>query len=199
MTEWEQLYLEEHTPWEKGEPSPGLVDFLKTRQLHGRVIAPGCGLGHDVREIAKVDPNADVVGLDIAPTAVELANEYPKSGSERFVLGDWFDLPGEFVGAFDWVWEHTCFCAIDPSMRGDYVQAAKRALKPDGQLLGNFYLDPYDEEHPVGTDHPPYGATLEEIEGHFSPDFEILESWIPDRAYEGREGRERMMLMRLKR
>jgi len=29
--------------WEKGAPSPGLVDFLATHKLAGRVLVPGCG------------------------------------------------------------------------------------------------------------------------------------------------------------
>ena len=196
MTDWEQHYQDDFTPWDKGEPSPGLVDFLRQQLLEGRVIAPGCGLGHDVRAIAAANPNAEVIGLDVAPSAVARANEMPKAGAERFMVGDWFNLPDELAGSCDWIWEHTCFCAIDPVMRDAYVQAARRALKPGGQLLGVFYLDPYDEEHPVGTDEPPYGSTVEEIERRFSPEFEILKSWTPDRAYPGREGREQMILMR---
>ncbi|MFT5467395.1 MAG: SAM-dependent methyltransferase [Verrucomicrobiales bacterium] len=198
MSDWEQHYLDEDTPWDKGAPSPALVDFLARQSLGGRVIAPGCGLGHDVRAIAAANLEAEVIGLDVAPTAVESADEFPKASSEKFLVGDWFNLSDELVGTCDWIWEHTCFCAIDPNLRDAYVQAAKRALKPSGQLLGVFYLNPYDEEHAEGADEPPYGSSIEELERRFSPEFEILESWTPERAYSGREGRERVILMRLR-
>ena len=51
-TDWEQRYQTNDMPWEKGAPSPGLVDFLAAhRQLPGETVCvPGCGTGHDARE-----------------------------------------------------------------------------------------------------------------------------------------------------
>lgn len=195
MTDWEQHYVEDFTPWDKGAPAPGLVDFLSQQLLDGRILVPGCGLGHDVRAIAAANPKAEVIGLDIAPSAVARAVAQPKAGAERYLTGDWFNLPEELAGSCDWIWEHTCFCAIDPGLRDSYVKAAHGALKPDGKLLAVFYLDPYDDEHPEGGGEPPFGASVEELERRFSPFFRILRSWTPDQAYPGREGRERMMLM----
>lgn len=189
---WEDLYLKGETPWDKGAPSPGLVAYLEENEVAGRVLVPGCGLGHDVRALAA--HGADVEGLDLSPTAVERADKVEKAVAERYRLGDLFALEEELAGAFDWVWEHTCFCAIDPERRREYVRAVKEVLKEGGRLLGVFYLDPYDDEHePRGG--PPHGCTLDEIDSLFGADFEILESWVPEKAYEGREGRERMVLM----
>ena len=52
---WEQRYQTRDMPWEKGAPSPGLVDFLAAHPdlPRGTVCVPGCGTGHDVREFAK--------------------------------------------------------------------------------------------------------------------------------------------------
>src|SRR5690349_15238372 len=106
-TDWEAQYQKGVTPWDKGAPSPGLVDFLAQEPLSGRVLVPGCGAGHDVRVIA---PQAEeVVGIDIAPSAVEIARGLPAAGRERYELADLFDLPAPLRGSFDWVWEHTCF------------------------------------------------------------------------------------------
>ena len=196
MTDWEEHYQNQETPWDKGDPSPGLVDFLAEAPLTGRVLVPGCGLGHDVRAISAASPAAAVVGLDIAPSAVEQANQIGRVGAETFQEGDLFALAPDLAGSFDWVWEHTCFCAIDPSMRDDYVRSVREALKPGGQLVGVFYLDPYDEEHRVDDGGPPFGVSLEELESRFGDAFEIVSSWVPARAYEGRESRERMLVMR---
>ena len=52
---WEQRYQASDMPWEKGAPSPGLVDFLAAHPdlPRGTVCVPGCGSGHDVREFAQ--------------------------------------------------------------------------------------------------------------------------------------------------
>ncbi len=196
MTDWEQHYLDDHTPWDKGEPSPGLLQFLAKAPLTGQILVPGCGLGHDVRAIASASPAAEVVGLDVAPSAIRGARELSQLPNETYVEGDFFRLPAEYVGAFDWIWEHTCFCAIDPEMRGGYVQAVRRVLKPSGQLLGVFYLDPYDEEHCREDGRPPFGCTVDELESRFGPSFQIVDSWSPTATYEGREEREWMMLLK---
>src|SRR6201996_6760918 len=99
-TDWESHYRQGDTPWEKGAPSPGLVDFLTEEPVRGRVLVPGCGFGHDVRALAATAE--EVVGLDIAASAVEGARKIPAGGVEKYVLGNLFDLPAEFRGAFDW-------------------------------------------------------------------------------------------------
>lgn len=194
VTDWEQHYREGNTPWDKGEPSPGLLDFLAENSMGGAVLVPGCGYGHDVRAIAVCRGVEEVVGLDVAASAVRWASERNGLAGVRYEWGDLFDLPGHLRGQFDWIWEHTCFCAIDPSRRDEYVGAVHGALREGGRFLGVFYLNPYDEEHREGG--PPFGASREEIESRFAGRFEMERAWVPQRAYPGREGREWMALMR---
>lgn len=197
--DWDQHYRDGFTPWDKGAPAPPLVEWLAMHpgELRGRVLAIGCGLGHDVRALAASHPGVEAVGLDLSPTAVAMAREIPTVNAERYKEGDLFDLPEGMLEAFDWIWEHTCFCAIDPDRREDYVRAVWTALRPGGQLLGVFYLDPYDDEHQPGGG-PPHGTSLAELEERFvqSGRFEIVDHAVPQTAYEGREGRERVVRMR---
>ena len=191
-TDWEAQYQNKDTPWEKGAPSPGLIDFLATDGVRGRVLVPGCGFGHDVRALAvKAD---EVVGLDIASLAVEAAQRFPRIGGERYVHGNLFDLPPEMRGAFDWVFEHTCFCAIDPAQRPAYVEAVAAALKPAGQLLAVFYLNPGNDSPDEG---PPFEVSIAELDRLYLPRFTLQREWLPQHAYPGREGREWMRVMRL--
>ncbi len=194
MTDWEDHYQQGQTPWDKGEPAPPLVDCLRSEPLQGDILVPGCGLGHDVRAIAAATPAARPVGLDIAPTAVKSARKLPLAGHEKYVFGNLFDLDPELRDAFDWVWEHTCYCAIPPEKRDAYVEAVNTALRPGGRLLGVFYLDPYDDEHRPDDGRPPFGTSLEDLEVRLRARFQILKSWVPERAYPGRQGRERMIL-----
>lgn len=197
---WDQLYHEQHTPWDKGVAAPPLLEWMEKNPglIQGTVLVPGCGTGHDVRAIAASNPSLTVVGLDLSPKAIELASAYPSVGSESYVTDDLFRLEAAHQGSYDWVWEHTCFCAINPDLRDDYVEAVRQALKPGGNFLGVFYLNPYDEEHRPG-EGPPHGTSIEELLSRFvdSGKFRLVESQVPARSYAGREGLE--LVMRLTR
>ena len=192
-SDWEERYRTRDTPWDKGAPHPALIDYIKSNPVHGRVLVPGCGLGHDVRALAATAD--EVVGLDIAPSAIKDAKACPSVGGERYLLGDFFDLPRSLRGSFDVVFEHTCFCAIDPARRPDYVEAVTTALLPGGHLLAVFYLDPGLDPGETG---PPFGVTRPELDALFSSRFAIVEEWTPQMTYPGREGRETCRVMQLR-
>jgi methyl halide transferase len=195
--DWEQRYEAGDTPWEKGAPAPPLLEWLERGgKINGNVLVPGCGSGHDVRAIAAACPGAQVVGLDIAPSALERARRFSLAGNETYQWADLLDLPVELTNRFDWVFEHTCFCALEPGRRVDYLRGVTRALKPEGALLAIFFLNPWDPgEMPAGGG-PPFGVTREELELLFGTHFELVEELKPRRAYPGREGREIIWLMR---
>jgi cyclopropane fatty-acyl-phospholipid synthase-like methyltransferase len=185
---WETRYVTRDMPWEKGAPSPGLVDFLaEYKELpKGSVCVPGCGTGHDVRAWAAAGFRA--VGCDIAPSAIRLASERTAAAglSAEFKLINFLkDEPPE---KFNWVFEHTLFCAIQPSERDAYVEAVVRWLKPDGQYLAVNYMIP-DKEG------PPFGTTRDELWSRFSPHFELIKDWVP-RSYENRTGLELLLWWR---
>jgi len=199
MPDWNELYLEGTTPWDKGAAAPPLLEWLEENPglMRGRILVPGSGLGHDVR-VLTVQPGVDeVVGLDLSPTAVELASRFPRAGAEEHRVGDLFDLDPGMRGSFDWIWEHTCFCAIEPEQREAYVRAVHGALRPGGRFVGVFYLDPYDDEHRPG-EGPPHGCTIEELEDRFagSGRFGIESHYRPTRSYPGREGLEWILQLR---
>ena len=187
--DWEARYRAGDTPWNKGYASPALTDFLALHPVRGEVLVPGSGLGEDVRALAA--QGASVVGLDLAESAVRLARLIPPAAHETHEQGDLFHLPQSWAGRFDWVVEHTCFCAIPPGLRGDYARAVVRVLKPGGHYFSIFYLNP---AAPQG---PPHGITREEIADLFDSSFQLLDEWVPSRAYPGREGRELCQLRRV--
>ena len=185
---WEQRYQTNEMPWEKGEPAPGLVDFLAAHpNLPGETVCvPGGGTGHDARAWAKA--GFRVYGYDLAPSAVRLSTERTRSAGLRaeFRLADF--LRDEPPFPFDWLFEHTLFCAIQPAERELYIRAVRRWLKPGGHYLAVKYLIP-------DTDGPPFGTTRDEIVQRFSPHFELCAEWVP-RSYPNRTGLERMFWWR---
>jgi SAM-dependent methyltransferase len=190
VTNWEDRYQSGDMPWEKGEASPGLVDFLNAhpKLRRGTVLVPGCGTGHDVRAWARAGFKA--TGLDIAPSAIRLSRERTAAAKLRAKFEQLNFLHDSPALRFDWVFEHTLFCAIDPSDREAYVKAVLRWLRPGGQYLAVNYLIP-DE------DGPPFGTKREELIKRFSPHFDLLEEWVP-RSYPNRTGLELMLLWRRK-
>lgn len=192
MIDWESCYLEGNTPWDKGAPSPPLSGWIKSNRPAGRALVPGCGTGHDVA--ALIEAGVEAVGVDLSATAVERAQaQYPQYASS-FHLADLLELPADWRGHFDFVFEHTCLCAWPPEMRGAYAKVVHRLLKPGGLLVGIWFINPDMEP---GEDGPPFGISLNELSELFpAPSWNVEEDFIPQLAYEGREGRERLRVLR---
>ncbi len=186
--DWEQRYQTLDTPWDKGSPSPGLLEYLQAHPIMGDILVVGCGYGHDVRALAKL--GGRVVGVDLAPSAIAQAKAIQSVSNETYQVADIFQLPEKLHSSFDWVWEHTCFCAISPAQRPDYVEAVATALKPSGKLLAIFLLD-----SPNLGDGPPHGVTVAELDRLFANQFTMLQEWQPTQSYAGFAGRERMRLL----
>ena len=187
--DWSQRYVDGDTPWDKGYGAPPLKEYLGHQPIKGRILVPGCGRGHDVRLLA--EQGAEVVGLDISDTALEMANEIEPVGRETYMIGDFLDPEADF-GRSDLVFEHTCFCAIFPEERKAYVRAVHRALVPGGHLLAIFFVLIEDPEG------PPFPVDTDDIDTLFGDAFKTVEAWVPTQAYPERENREQMRLMRRK-
>ena len=230
---WEASYQAGETPWDKGRAHPALLDWLSRNQLAGLILVPGSGAGHDVRALA-ANAMANVVGLDLAPSAKVVAESFPKAGSETYLTGDFLSgfplapnsnganlsrfgdvgqpsrLPAcrensrrdacstplklaPFAsGSFDAVFEHTCFCAIPPDRRMDYVRAVSKSLKPGGLFLAIFYRNPSARAEPG----PPFGCPMDEVDALFGNEFLLLEERTNLPTFEGRENREVLRLMK---
>jgi cyclopropane fatty-acyl-phospholipid synthase-like methyltransferase len=187
---WEQRYQTGDMPWEKGAPSPGLVDFLAAhRGLPGETVCiPGCGTGHDAREWARA--GFRVYGYDLAPTAVCLSDKRTREAGLRVEFRQADFLRDQPPFRFDWIFEHTLFCAILPEERDLYLRAVCRWLKPGGRYLAVNYLI-------SDTDGPPYGVTDSELRRRFSPHLILQSDWAP-RSYPNRAGLERCYHWRMK-
>ncbi|MBW4667544.1 MAG: methyltransferase domain-containing protein [Cyanomargarita calcarea GSE-NOS-MK-12-04C] len=189
---WEQRYQDGTDVWDLGQAVPPFISLLESTALPpGRLAVLGCGRGYDALLFAEY--GFDVIGFDFANSVITEANALAEAteSSAKFLTRDIFDLPNEFEGYFDYLVEHTCFCAIYPAQRPAYVQMAKSILKPQGEIIGLFFT----HNRPGG---PPFGVTTTEIREYFSNDFEIrsLEpaiNSIPKRQGEEHMGRFRVI------
>jgi SAM-dependent methyltransferase len=120
------------------------------------MLVPCAGRGHDAREFAR--HGFKVTAVDFSPYAAqEMKRLADPQAPVEILQHDMFELPHALDGAFDYVLQYTCFCAIDPKRREDYADLVGRLLKP-----GGIYIDlafPLDERQ----GGPPFGVSASEI------------------------------------
>lgn len=186
---WNQVYSESenHTPgWDLGIPNPELqwqLDHADPRITPGRILVPGCGYGHDLLELAR--RGFSVTGVDMAPMAVAGARARVQAAGlqAEVVEADLFQLPADFRGRFDCLYEYTCFCAIHPERRREYAQVAASVLRKDGQLIGCFY-------HHGNPGGPPFDTTPEAVRAAFRGLFDMRTLVVAQHSVERRQGKE---------
>ena len=189
--DWDEFYRKGEVFWDKDAPSSPMKQYLERQPVRGRALVPGCGRGHEVA--LAVAHGLEATGLDIAPTGVaEARARYPQL-AERFVTGSLFDPPAELRGAFDVVLEHTCMSALPPTLRADYRRGIDLTLRRGGLLIGVWFINPALDP---GEEGPPYPFSVADLTALFAESYEIVEDYLPEVAVPGREGRERVRVLR---
>ena len=190
-TDWDEAYRKGEIHWDKGAPSPPMMQYLERHPVRGRALVPGCGRGHEVA--LAMHFGLDATGLDIAPTAIAEARKFYPQLAARFVGGDLFNPVLELRGAFDLVVEHTCMSGLPPSLRASYRRGIDLTLKPGGLLIGVWYINPNLDP---GNEGPPFPFRVPDLTALFADGYEIVGDYVPEVAFKGREGRERVRVLR---
>ncbi|MSU23077.1 MAG: methyltransferase domain-containing protein [Opitutus sp.] len=189
--DWDEIYRKGEVFWNKGAPSPPMKQYLERHPTRGRTFVPGCGHGHEVA--FAVAHGLDATGLDIAPTGIAEAQALYPQIAERFVVGDLFNPAVELRGAFEVVLEHTCMSGLPPKLRADYRRGIDLTLRPGGLLIGVWFINP---DLDPGEEGPPFPFSVADLTALFADGYEIVDDYVPDVAFGGREGRERVRVLR---
>lgn len=100
-------------------------------------LVPGCGRAYDALALAAHGFDR-VVAVDVAPSAVAAARAElggdPLGARVDVVRGDFFELP-ESGQKYDFIWDCTFLCALDPSARKRWAETQKALLAPGGTLV----------------------------------------------------------------
>jgi SAM-dependent methyltransferase len=166
--DWERRWAAGDTPWDLGR-APAVLDDLLAGLADGPlcVLVPGAGAGHDALAWARA--GHVVTAVDVAPTALVRCRESARKAglAPTLLVADLFALPQDLRGAFDVVWEQTCFCAIPPTRRPDYARAMADVLRPRGTLHALLW----NHGRPGG---PPHDVRREDAQRVFAPFFEPI-------------------------
>lgn len=152
--DWNASYATGDLPWDTGTPDEHLVALVEGGVIApGRALDIGCGTGTNARWLAA--RGFDVVGVDVAPLAIDKARAKAAGGRGcRFEVLDFFaaDPPG---GPFDFVFDRGCFHIFDGAdVRARFAERTAQLLAPGGQwvsLAGSTEGPPRDSGPPRRT------------------------------------------------
>lgn len=127
-------------PWANCAPHPGLSEWLATTDIatsgsaiSGSAIDVGCGLGDNATALQNA--GFDVTAFDLSQTAIDWAQERNEGSGVTFAQADLFELPGEWIGAFDFVHETYTIQSLKGSLRMAAFAEIASLVKPGGYLL----------------------------------------------------------------
>jgi SAM-dependent methyltransferase len=130
--EWEASYTRD-TPaaWDIGRPQPAFVRLADQGRLTGLLLDAGCGTGEN--SLLAASRGADVVGIDLSPTAIARAREKASERglTARFEVADALDL-GRLAFSVDTVIDSGVFHVFNDDDRARYVASLVAALRPAG-------------------------------------------------------------------
>ena len=146
-------------------------------------LIPGCGLGHEVRQLALA--GWDVTAIDFSPAAVSAAQAALGDFADRVRLADFFEW--QPARPLDFIYERAFLCAL-PRGRWPEVIARCAALLAPGGLLGGYYF--YDD----GPKGPPFGADRAQLAALMQPYFALVDDAPATQSIAVFAGKERWQL-----
>lgn len=184
---WDSSYQNGRAGWETNQPSPILTEMWpRMKVVRSRILVIGCGSGEDAAFLAA--QGHLVTGVDFSDEAIARAKKkFSEIQNLKFEKRDAFDLPQEWRGQFDIVFEHTFYCAIDPSRRSDVVDLWYSLLAPQGRLFGIFFAM-------YRVHAPPFGGSEWEIRERLKKKFSFLFWSRWKTSIQGRDGKELFVL-----
>ena len=190
---WEQYYRSGRTGWDLGKPTPVFQRLAESGEFPpGKMLVFCAGRGYDARLFANLD--FEVTAVDFAEEAVqEMLALNETETSMEVIQADLFDLPAFMKEEFDYILEYTCFCAIDPQRRAEYINSVANLLKPGGLYIALAF--------PIGgrTGGPPYVVNPDELVDPLGEmGFELVTREVPEDSVPGREGIEELLILKKK-
>jgi SAM-dependent methyltransferase len=131
--EWDEAYTKGWAPWDIGRPQPVFVRLADAGEIISPVLDSGCGTGEHALMLA--ERGLEVLGVDVAPTAIGRAREKAteRKLSAEFEVGDVLTLD-RLGRRFASVIDSGVFHTFDDTDRPRYVASLASVLVPAGVI-----------------------------------------------------------------
>jgi methyl halide transferase len=186
---WSDRYQKNQTGWNIGyvsTPLKAYFDQLTNKNL--RILIPGCGNSYEAEYLLK-NGFTNITLIDISEVLVKDLTKklLPSSENCKVFHQDFF----EHLGQYDLIIEQTFFCAIDPTLRQNYISKMQELLAPKGKIVGVMF----DVNFEGG---PPFGGSKAEYEASFKPFFNLKTFESCYNSIEPRAGNELLVILEKK-
>ena len=155
-------------------------DFLKP----GQILIVGCGKGNDT--IIAAQKGYEVTALDFSSAAINYAKQLAIKSKVNieFLNEDIFTLSDAYIESFDYVYEYTTYCAINPQRRTEFAKKISLLVKKGGRLI--TVLFPVDSRE----GGPPFSIDVQEFYKNFSSHLQLELSSRQINSVRQRKGKE---------
>lgn len=161
---WTNRYKKNEIGWDTAcvtRPLQTYFEQLKDKNVE--ILIPGGGNAYEAEYLHK-QGFKHIDALDFSNLPLEnLKKRCPDFPSQSLIQANFF----EHEGQYDLIVEQTFFCAINPSLRANYVKKVHELLKPKGKLIGLLF------NIPLNTQKPPFGGCMEDYKKLFENLFEF--------------------------
>jgi len=161
---WSEKYQSNKMGWDLGMVSPPIkayIDQLTNKKLS--ILIPGAGNAYEAAYLFE-QGFEDVTILDLAKEPLDnFRDRVPEFPTEQLIQQDFFKHKGQY----DLIIEQTFFCALDPSLRMDYIHKMKALLKSGGKLVGLLF------DFRLSENGPPFGGDADAYSLAFEKEFKL--------------------------
>ena len=186
VSSWDAVYTSDSAPWDIGRPQSVWIQLADAGEMIPPILDSGCGTGEHTLLLA--ERGLEVLGIDIAPAAVEAARAKAtrRGVNATFEVDDVLALD-RLGRRFATVIDSGVFHVFDDSDRVQYVASLTAVLDPGGVLHLLCF-----SEHTPGTTGPrrvtqaelraafAVGWQVERIE---TSQFEVRKDYAPEPAH----------------
>ncbi len=183
---WDSAYREGRAPWDIGAPQSAFVRLADAGAFASPILDCGCGTGEQALMLAA--RGLEVMGVDLAPTAIRTARQKAATRGLRveFHVADALHL--DALGrTFATVVDSGVFHTFEDDLRAEYVASLTAVVQPGGVI----HLLCFSELTPG--DAGPRRVTQAELREAFSTGwrveqieherFDVLPDFAPDRPH----------------
>lgn len=160
---WENRYKNNDAVWDIGHISTPLkeyIDQLENKNI--KILIPGAGNAYELDYLIEKGFQ-NVYVIDYAQQPIDTIIKRNPNLKEHLICDDFFS----HTEVYDLIIEQTFFCALDPTLRENYVLKMSDLLTKKGKIAGLLFNFPLSE---VG---PPFGGSHEEYIKLFSEKFTV--------------------------